>query len=293
MKLEDFSFFTFFLGLHGAEALHLARLYATFPYREQSSLTVIDQWAAVKEELETQETFGLEWRAYLKSAKQTVTPKLHATLKEKLPQAHFIEADKHFFHGEAIDYVLRSLSKTKYTVIMDSDVYFLNDAVMPAVFSLAEKAGGDFGAAGHFLQRLPFFHTLRKDVSSSFHLNMQKNHNGESPMNLERLCSFEPNPRMSRFPRLDPSFLIINTEIFKANNMSFRNLYLDVVSDSGTSGIFGDNGASFLYQLALAGERIIEVDVPNYIGHSKAGSYSSEESTIYSWYNGNLQEGEL
>ena len=73
--------------------------------------------------------------------------------------------------------------------------------------------------------------------------------------------------------------------------MSFRNLYLDVVSKSGTSGIFGDNGSSFLYQLAQAGENILELDVPQYIGHAKAGSYASEGDTIYSWYNGNLQDG--
>ena len=100
---------------------------------------------------------------------------------------------------------------------------------------------------------------------------------------------------LGRFPRLHPALLLVNREIFNKYNMCFQNLYLDVLDikqkHESKHRVLGDNGASFLYQCALAGKTIVNINMEEYVIHmARASTLSKKKAKGWSWFNGEFTD---
>lgn len=292
---EDFEFCTFFLGLKQKELACLEELLQSFPHYDTHKINIVDQSQAVRAELESGSVkFYYEWRNYEIEPERT----LDYTECEQLfsQYAHVVNRivePKKLFHGQAIDKVMNHYSHSPFVVIMDSDIVFTSDRYLPDMMSLCNRYSYDeLAAIGMLYQKTPFRLTLSPEVDNSFYqifLTAQYRH---IPLKyvmmtaakhlLKRAVKAKRVNSLSRFPRLHPALLLINRQIFIDYEMTFRNLYLDVLDIleryETKHRIFGDNGSSFLYQCSLAGKRIISIDLEEYVSHRSRVAISDKKA---------------
>jgi hypothetical protein len=302
---NDFEFYAFFLGLQHQELECLKELLRTFPYYDTHRINLVDQSAAVKRELESgDEKFYTDWRSYKISPVRTLNEDdFEKLLGDYSGGVNRIVEQERLFHGQAIDRVMNSYASAQYVVAMDSDISFTSDRYLHDMVRLANRhRPDDLAAIGLLYQRSPFHLTLSAEVPAKFYrafLTSRKLPNGrwigrnnkvlwKSVLKTAIKCIIKKHSNVSRqsyvgrFPRLHPALLIVNRNSFQKHNMTFRNLYLDVLDINGKfesrHRVFGDNGASFLYQCALAGKQIISIDIEEYVTHKATVSVSELSS---------------
>jgi hypothetical protein len=291
---EDFEFYTFFLGLQQRELQYLKKLLQSFPYYDTHAINLIDQSVAVKRELESGgEKFYVDWRSYKSSPVRDLNEDdLSRLLDEYSGRVNRIVEPERLFHGQAIDKVINNYASNTYVIAMDSDIAFTSDRYLPDMVQLSNRYRvEDLAAIGLLYQQAPFHLTLSAEAPPKFYhafLTSRKlskgrvtNRNNQILWKsvlktaIKNLIKKPSNVRrqgyVGRFPRLHPALLVVNRILFSRHNMSFHHLYLDVldIKDKHESKhrIFGDNGASFLYQCALAGKQIISIDFDEYATH--------------------------
>jgi hypothetical protein len=214
-----------------------------------------------------------------------------------------IVEQKRLFHGQALDKVMNNYASAQYVVAVDSDISFTSDRYLHDMVRLANRySPDDLSAIGLLYQRRPFHLTLSAEVPPKFYqafLTSRKLSSGlwtgrnnkipwKSVLKTAIKCLFKKQSdarRLScvgRFPRLHPALLAVNRISFQKHNMTFCNLYLDVLDIDGKHEsrhrVFGDNGASFLYQCSLAGKQIININIEEYVTHKATVSVSKLSS---------------
>ena len=314
---KDFEFYTFFTGLKQNELAHLRKLLQSFPYFDTHRINVIDNSQAVKAYLEAgHKKFYLSWRTYL------IEPKcdLNYTECEQLFSEYsdvvnrILEPEK-LFHGQAIDKVMTKYAKSPFVVIMDSDIVYTSDHYLPHMISLCNRYNyNELAALGTLYQKVPFHLTLHPEIppqlyqiflsSSNENINWKGflgigkylvmtavKHFFKSSVKTKRVNN------LGRFPQFHPALLLINREIFNRHKMSFHNLYLDALDKKNgyesKHRIIGDNGASFLYQCAMASKQIVSIDFDEYIVHSSSVSVADKEANGWSWFNKEFHDDPL
>jgi len=291
---EDFEFYAFFLGLEQRELHYLKKLLQSFPYYDTHPINLIDQSAAVKRELEAGEKkFYVDWRSYkLSPVRDLNEDDLSRLLDEYGSRLNRIVEPKRLFHGQAMDKVINNYASSTYVIAMDSDIAFTSERYLPDMVQLSNRYRvEDLAAIGLLYQQAPFHLTLSAEVPPQFYqafLTSRKvskgrvtNRNNQILWKsvlitaIKNLIKKPSNIRrrgfVGRFPRMHPALLVINRMLFIRHKMSFHHLYLDVLDIKDTHEskhrIFGDNGASFLYQCALAGKQIVSIDFDEYATH--------------------------
>ena len=95
--------------------------------------------------------------------------------------------------------------------------------------------------------------------------------------------------RAHKLPRLFFSLITISREIYIKENMFSKNLWLEIFSENRSvwesHRVMGDSGASLLYQIGMAGKKIINVRYKKYIDHQRSGSrkLNSDNNSTKNW----------
>lgn len=302
LNYQDFEFFTFYLGMRQHELQCFKQLLASFPYFDTHPINVVDQSSAVKTLLKTNpEKFYIDWQAYKKAPKRDVNDaELENIFSQYSSGLNRIIETERLFHGQAIDKVMNKYAKAPFVVVMDDDIEFISDRYLPDMLNLCGRYPLDeLAAVGLLYQQDPFHLTLSPEVPPKFYrgfLTSRKfpngvitNRNNRIPWKsvvraamwhlFKRRSEIKRKSFVGRFPRLHPALLLVNRRLFCEHQMTFRHLYLDVldIKDGFESQhrVFGDNGASFLYQCSLAAKRIISIDIDDYVIHLHNVSVSS------------------
>ncbi len=315
IKPKDFEFYTFFLGLRQSELKEIKKLFESFPYFDSYKINVIDKSQAVKKQLASKEKkLYLTWRSYQIDPECDLNyDEFRQLLNEYKDRIKIIQESKPLFHGQSMDKVLKQYAKAAYVVLMDSDIVFISDKYLLDMINVCNRYDyNELAAIGTLFQNAPFHLTLRPELPSSIYglfltgsnekinrkslLGIQKillklsvNHFSKRKKNVIR------DKYLGRFPRLHPALLTVNRKIFNTYDMCFQNLYLDVLdkkkNNESKHRILGDNGASFLYQCALAGKKIVNIDFEEYVNHmARASTISKKKTKGWSWFNDELTD---
>lgn len=302
VDIYDFEFYTFFTGLKQKELTALRELLQSFPYYDSHKVNVIDQSQAVKTYLESgAQKLYTSWRSYLvepeRDLDEAACEKLFSDYANSVNR---IVQTERFFHGQGIDRVMKYYSSSPYVIVMDSDIVFTADHYLSDMMSLCDRYGLDeLAAVGMLYQKRPFHLTLSREVHPSFHIKFMASRNEQidwwhilkTAFNhvINKDLKQKPVNYLGRFPQMHPALLMINREIFVRHDMTFHNLCLDVLDiidgHETKHKILGDNGASFLYQCALAGKQIISIDFGEYIVHRARVAVTDKNAKSWSWFN--------
>lgn len=308
-KNKDFQFYTFFLGLKQRELISLERLFKSFPYFRTHKINVIDQSQAVNAYLQSGASkFYLSWRSYQVRPACDLDYERYEQLFSKYSDvANRIVEPELLFHGQSIDKVLRQYADARYVIVMDSDIEFKSSTYFTDVLKLCNRYNyNELAAIGTLYQRQPFHLAYPSTLDNFQHCRRPSSwrrrywkylHNYVKNNRSTGYVERGRGVNLGRFPRLHPALLVINREIFINYEMSFRNLYLDVLDirqgQESEHRIFGDNGSSFLYQCAIAGKRIINVNLDDYIVHRHGTAAADTNIVRWNWFNASLSDDPL
>jgi hypothetical protein len=304
---KNFEFYTFFLGLKQRELEQLRKLFESFPYYDTHKINVIDKSLATKSYIESnKKKFYISWRSYIIDPENDLNyEECEELFNEYKDNVNRIVETKYLFHGESIDKVIKKFSKSAYTVIMDSDIIFTSDRYLSDMKNLCNKYSYDeLAAIGSLYQSGPFYLTLNPEIPIQiYHMFLtSKKMDFKSLLSLgiyllkfginhmiKKTIKIKRKDSLGRFPRFHPALLLINTKIFNMYNMSFQNLYLDVLDlkhrFETKHRVIGDNGASFLYQCALAGKNVVSIDFNEYVKHEHQVSAADKKAEGWNWFN--------
>ena len=270
---KDFEFYTFFTGLKQKELDSLIKLFDSFPYFYTNKIMVIDNSRATREIIESGNHFYYSERAYLRNVDYDID---YDSIDEVFDRyGHHLRriiTDTKLFHSDGINIVLHDFAKTDFTVIMDSDIVFRNDQYLNDMIGFVERYE-DLLAVGQIYQSMPFHLTLGDFKSYNFFLR-------------KAFGYLYKRVRLGRFPQIIPVLLCVNRNSFNEYNMSFKNLYLDVFNDRDKQDhkLFGDVGSSFLFQCALAGKMIVNIDIGGYVDHVGHVAIAESGGNGWSWF---------
>lgn len=307
---QDFEFYTFFTGLKQAELTCLRELLQSFPYYDSHKINVIDQSQAVKAYLESEsQKFYCSWRSYLIEPERDLDDvECEQLFSEYADMVNRIIEPEKRFHGQLIDKAMNQYAQSPYVVIMDSDIVFTSDRYLPDMTRLCNRYSYDeLAAIGTLYQKRLFHLTLSREVTPGFYHMFMPSQSKHIPWKyvlktaVKHLFKKPADPKrvnfLGRFPRFHPALLLINRRIFTQYQITFHNLYLDVldIKDGHETKhkIIGDNGASFLYQCALAGKQIVSIDFEEYIIHRSRVAVADRKAKGWSWFNPEFSDDPL
>ena len=299
--MHNIEFYTFFLGLRQAELESLRELLESFPHFDTHRIKVVDLSRAVKERIESgEEKFYSEERSYqINPVCDLVSDNLERLFTDYSDRVERIMEPEVLLHGQAIDKVMNEYASSNYVVIMDSDIVFTSKSFLADMEEFCKKYKTDeLAAIGSIYQQRPFHLSMSREVDPFFYHFFMPDLTERVPWWRVLLTSgknFLMKPRrpvkreyLGRFPRFHPALLLINRKMFTEDQMTFRNMYLDVLDARDAletnQKVFGDNGSSFLFQCALAGKQVVIFDLEDYALHkSNISACAPCEKTGWSW----------
>ena len=270
---NDFEFFTFFTGLKQKELDCLVSLFDSFPYFYTHKITVLDNSRSTKKIIDNNESFYYSERAYMNNPTYDIDlNEVESVFKRYKKYVNRVITDKKLFHGDGINMVMNNIAKSKFVVVMDSDITFKNRKYLIDVMNFVEKYNDDLLAVGQIFQSMPFHLTLD-----------DYNHNILLKIPFRYLAK---RLIRGRFPQIIPVLLCVNRDSFIKYNMSFDFLHLDVYNtkDERDHKLFGDNGSSFLFQCALVGKQVVNVDIGDYVIHRRCTAVADYDAEGWNWF---------
>lgn len=307
---NDFEFYTSFFGLKQIELTSLRQLFQSFPNFDTHKINVLDQSQAVKKLLKSgSRKFYHTWRSYvIEPDRDLDDTECEQLFNEYADVINRIVEPERLFHGQAIDKIMNQYASLPFVVIMDTDIVFTTDKYLPDIISLCNRYSyNELAAIGSVIQKRPFHLTLSPEVSPWFYFKFYPYQSEHIPWRdmlktaavnlLKKPSKAKKIDFLGRFPEFYTVLAVINRKIFIQNQMTFRNMYLDVLDikegHETKHKILGDNGASFLYQCALAGKKIITIDFNKYIIHKRGTSVSDKKAKGWSWFNEEFSDDPL
>ena len=194
--------------------------------------------------------------------------------------------------------IIYKFSKKKFIIIIDSDLTFKNDQILKDiqhVLKIYKNEINEIGAIGQIYQEIPFSFPLKKKFSHEFYKIF---HNDER-INIIKIIKniiskiffnkVNKSNRIHKLPRIWTSCIAINRDLFQKENIIAKNLWLEVFDKTKTKSfvshrVMGDSGASFLFGIALAGKKIINISMDKYVDHKRSGSREkSKDQVVQNW----------
>jgi len=252
---QDISFFTIFLGLQQREEQCINKLIASFlANTSDEKLTILDQSIVARQKVSIDETLHL-WEADQDAVKQNAGlrgfdrridkiryEKSISDNSEKLSVVH--QLGEVLTHSRAINKVLTELCNTKWCVILDSDIEFINSDYFYDIVNIIQERPELAGIG---------------EITDVPH--------GENSSNYK----FSKN-KGDRLMRIHPMLLAINRELFLRYCMEFKLIQFRTYKHEFED-IIGDCGASFFLQCALNNQPVFHLDSTKYILHRARGSW--------------------
>ena len=278
---DNTQFFTFFSGIKNRELVALRRLAASFRQYYDAPLYVMDQHRPIQELIAKGERIYYADRAYVDHISSDLDIEgLEAFFRDNAEFVRRVPVTRQFQHSAFINEALTNHRSLPYAVVMDSDVWFKNSRFFADMNVLvAPYSNDDLVAAGYLYQSMPF------ELPSTHGHNKRWMHRlGEG---LVRRFGFRE--RRGKLPGLEPNFLWVNGDLFVLLNMRFQNLHLNifdtVVYNGANYKLLGDNGPSLLYQAAIAGKTIINVNINRWREHEKGVGQSTDRGEhLLDWF---------
>ncbi|MBX2884828.1 MAG: hypothetical protein KTR32_33040 [Granulosicoccus sp.] len=249
------SFYTIFLGLQQREEQCINKLITSFlKYSNDEELVVLDQTLASRRQVSADETLHL-WELDKDAVKQNAGL---TGFDKKINTEHFEQKvidnpgrlkiiqqnDNVLTHSRAINKILTEVCTTKWCVILDSDIEFLNGAYFNDIVGIINSCP-ELAAIGEIT-----------DIP----------HGKNSPN-----YPFSQN-KGDRMMRIHPMLIAINRESFIQHRMEFKLIQFKAFKHEFEN-IVGDCGASFLLQCALKNLSVYHLDSTKYIVHRARGSW--------------------
>ena len=286
----DIEFFTFFCGLQKSELDRLGELVQTFPYYKTHKLNIIDKSKAIQSLIsKNPKKMYIGQRSYTTTYPKNIDLNLYNeffnTNKNKIIR---LEQDNYSFYDEALDFLLKNISRKKYVVIMDSDISFNNNKFMEDVLHHINNDNDytKIGAVGTIVQKQLFKLSINKivpcellDLITVEFLFTKNNFSKKLILGFLKLIFNIINyknvvrpPSLSRYPRLRNALLVINRDYFIFHNLRSGDMYLDVDNIEQNNKItkhriFGDSCSALLSGIALSGGKVVNINIYDYITH--------------------------
>ncbi|MDC3172029.1 hypothetical protein OA856_03215 [Pelagibacteraceae bacterium] len=282
----DFEFYTFITGLENKEQILIEKLIESFPYKQTHKLNIIDKSNALKSLFDKEEVIKYSERHYIKKEKLDFNFEQWNSLKKKyLSSINIIKEENFDFHMTSFHKIMTQYANQKYTVILDSDVEFINKNYLTNVIKLLKKYDhlGDVSAVGEVYQEAPFSLPLNRNLPNDFYkllirdrtISILKAMFGIIRYYLIGMKKTQAD-RIHKLPRLFFGLLTVNKEIYLREKMFSKYLWLDVIDTENnleqSNRIMGDAGSSLFYQIGMAGKKIIHLNYRKYVKHQKKGS---------------------
>ena len=317
INTSDIEFFTFFCGIQKSELDRLSELVETFPYYNTHKLNVIDKSRAIQSLVLTNpKKFYGDHRSYVINYPKKLNIKLYDEFfkinKNKVVR---LEQEKYTFYDETLDDILNHISNKKFVVIMDSDISFNNDRYLKHILHHINNDDlSKLAAVGTIVQRQLFKLSINKIIPSNLldlatvellftKKQVLKNLISGITKLLYNLINYKKVkrlPSVSRYPRLRNALAVINRDYFTAHKLRSGYMYLDVdnIDQKGEvtkHRVFGDACAALLSGIALSGGKVININIYDYITHSRKGSYGelTAKAGRWNWSNSDLTDDPL
>jgi hypothetical protein len=315
LQVDQFEFFTFFLGLHEHELNYLEALTNSFPYYDNYKINVIDKSVAVKDLID-QSKPGT--KIYFTAREYVVDPTYELS---RLKADQFFEKYKnklnriimpsYSFHGEGVTDAIKNYAKSKYVIIMDSDIEFLNGKYLPDLHNYISRYSDadELAAIGTIYQESAFYLPLRRFLLPDFYNLFIDNHKS---LSWSRVFSVFKNAlkrqfidngrdqyfdRRSKLPRFHPLLLMVNRDVFIECNMYFKNIYLEVLDVrhgiETKHRVMGDSGSSFFFQCVANNKKVINHHYEDYVLHERSGSFPRHlkvKKIEWNWFNAKCED---
>lgn len=291
----EFEFFTFFLGLSADELISLEALINSFPYSDTHKLNVVDKSEAVRRETMSGDFHFDERHRFIEARSDVDYNKRDALFDRHADRVNRLLEDTSTSHSEGINRVLRDYSSSRFCVIMDSDVEFINDNYLPDIRTIcADFENDELAAIGEIYQESPLHLPLNRNIPPEFYKLLVRDRRIGWLQALKGAVRFYLNgdkrtsgQKKHKLPRLFCGLLTVNRELFVRSEMLFKSMYLTVHDIVGNSRIehrvMGDSGASFFFQCALAGKTVVNIDYRKYVVHERSASFRRKDLKGRNW----------
>lgn len=273
---ENTQFFTFFSGLKNLELIALEGLAASFRQHYNAPLWVMDQHKPMQKMIKDGEQIFTTHTTLLENISTDLDcDRLERFFSDNSEFVRRIEVSSQYPHGSFINEALNRYRTLPYAVIMDSDVWIKNPDFLQDLNALIrDHAEDEVIAAGFLIEGVPF------DIPSGYQLSSRKHLFHKLGEWFIRRFGFRLN--RGKLPGWEPNFFWINGDLFTKLNMSFQNLRLTILNaaspNNSTFKLLGDNGPSVLFQAALAGKTLVNIDIRKYRGHTRAQAIAVNQS---------------
>ncbi len=299
INASDFSFFTFITGLENKEQILVKKLFSSFPYKNTHKINLIDKSKALKKLIDNKKKINYSERHFiLKNKSDFQFNEWNKFLEENRNTIEVFTEKKFDSHMESIQKILADYSKSKYVVILDSDVQFINNNYLSDIINYIskDKTPNDIAAVGQIYQEAPFSLPLKPIFSNKLYkLFLRESLFKFSTFFYEllrsclRLQNNLKHDRMHKLPRLFCGLLALNRELYLRKKMESKYLWIDVddyySTDYKNHRVVGDAGSSLLFQIGMSAKKIININHRKYVKHQKKGSRSNSNNDIVkNWF---------
>jgi len=285
-NISQFQFFTFITGLEDKERSLIKNLINTFPYKDTHKINIIDKTEALRKKYLNKEKIFHNERQYIIKNKLDFNFDLwQKFIKDNNKCINIIQEDNFDLHIQSVHKIMTEYVNADFAIIFDSDVEFINDNYLTDIIKLLEihNKNKDVVALGEIYQEAPFSLPLKSFLPQDFYRLLINEKRIGYLQALKGIIKFylngmrpNNNERIHKLPRLFTSLIAIEKNIYNENNMLSKYLWLEVLSESKNEWlshrIMGDAGASLLYQISMAGKKIINIKYKKYIKHARSGS---------------------
>lgn len=296
---EEIEFFTFLTGLQNKELFSLEALINSFPYKSSHKINILDKSEKLKEKFKNKSKIFHSEKHYIIKNELDFDFDYWNLLKEKYKEnINIIEAETYSTHVEGVHEILSNYSSKKFSVIMDSDIKFINSKYLDDIIKILQDFNNDnnLAAIGEIYQEVPFSLPFKKKFSQEFY-KLFLNDSRVTLIKILRnfLLFFKNgkklyNERMHKLPRIFTSLILINSEIYNKHKMNFNYLWfeaLDFYKNEWLSHrVMGDAGSALLFQIAQNDKKIVNLPYSKYVIHSRKGSRPTLKKDLVdkNWY---------
>ena len=298
-QIEDFQFFTFITGLQNKEQILLQELIDSFPFKNTHKLNIIDKSDATKRLSKANKKIFLNERYYIQNIDVDFDHNSwNHFLSMNSQYVNVIKENEFDHHLTSVHKIMTKYLTADYAIILDSDSKFINNYYITDIIKLLTKYNdkGDVAALGQIYQEAPFSLPFKTFLPQDFYRLLLSENRVSIAGALKGLLRFYLNgmkysksDRAHKLPRLFFSLITISREIYVSEGMFSKNLWLEIFSENRgiweSHRVMGDSGASLLYQIGMAGKKIINIRYNKYINHQRSGSrnLNSNTNTTKNW----------
>lgn len=297
---ENTDFVVFYVGIAQSELDELKRMMKTFRQFYSHDITILDMSKATFAAIEKGERLWQQERAFTEDLVPDITAEdTDAFFKDYEGQGVYrIEAEYYQPRGYRTNKAIYEYFSKPLLMMLDSDMEFKSGTFFEDASKYLENHDLEtFGAMSEIIAPLPF--AIDKPIYGGRRMDPFR----FGLIFADKLKDFIQASRQylrggvgnydsqkerfkGSFPRLDPSFILLNREQFTKRQMTYRMIYFEV--DDYTSGsyrdwrILGDEGA-IIYDLIQNNLRYVNVDFSRWVEH-KMGSWQHIKKKNFNWF---------